>query len=57
MIVATRGDAPGLVAVKEGIFPVPLAGKPMTGLLLVQAYVVPGTGPEKEIPVVVAPLQ
>ena len=34
---------PGLVAVKDGMSPVPLVPKPIAGLLLVQVYVVPVT--------------
>ena len=49
VIVAITGDVPPFVAVKEGIFPVPLAGKPIEGALFVQAKVVPGTGPESVI--------
>lgn len=33
---ATTGAVPALVAVKEGMFPVPFAASPMDGVLLVQ---------------------
>ena len=36
VIVATAGDVPALTALKAGIFPVPLAARPMDVLLLVQ---------------------
>ena len=36
-MVATTGAVPVLVAVKEGIVPVPLAPKPILGAELVQA--------------------
>jgi len=36
VIVATIGVAPALVAVKEGILPVPLAARPIPVALLVQ---------------------
>ena len=35
-IVATTGDVPLLVAVKDAIPPVPVAANPIPGLLLVQ---------------------
>ena len=35
-IVATTGTVPGLVATNEGIFPLPLAPRPMLILLFVQ---------------------
>ncbi len=35
-IVATSGDVPALVAVNDGIFPVPLAASPIVGWSLVQ---------------------
>ena len=43
VIVAVIGDDPGLAAMKDGIFPVPLAGKPIAVLVFVQVYVVPVT--------------
>lgn len=41
VIVATTAEVPGFVAVKAGIFPVPLTAKPMEGVLLVHEKVVP----------------
>jgi hypothetical protein len=57
VIVATTFVVPALVAVKEGMFPVPLPASPMDGVLLTHAKVVPATGPEIVTAVVVAPLQ
>jgi hypothetical protein len=57
VMVATTLVVPALVAVKDGRFPVPLAARPMEGVLLVHAKVVLPTGPVKVIPDVVAPLQ
>lgn len=48
---------PELVAVKDGIFPVPLAASPMAVLLLVHEKVVPVTGPDSTIMDVMLPLQ
>ena len=44
VIVAFIGTALALVVVNDGIFPVPLAAKPMPALLFTQLYVVPATG-------------
>jgi hypothetical protein len=57
VIVAMTGALLEFVAVKEGIFPFPLAASPIAGLLFVQAKVVPATGLPKLIAAVVAPLQ
>jgi hypothetical protein len=57
VIVAITGAVPALVAVKDGIFPVPFAASPMDMVLLTHAKVEPDTGPEIEITDVVAPLQ
>jgi hypothetical protein len=57
VIVATTGVEPVLVAVNDGILPVPVAGRPMDGWLLVHVKVVPATGQLKVIGAVVAPLQ
>jgi hypothetical protein len=57
VMVATTGAVPGLVAVKDGILPVPLAASPMEGVLLTHAKVEPATGPVTAINEVVAPLQ
>lgn len=45
--VPVNGALVVLVAVKPGIFPVPLAGQPMAGLLFVQLNTVPGIVPVK----------
>jgi hypothetical protein len=57
VIVATTLVVPALAAVKEGMFPVPLAPSPMDGVELTHAKVVPATGPVIVIRLVVAPLQ
>ena len=57
VIVAITGAVPALVAVKDGIFPVPLPTNPMDGVLLTHAKVEPDTGPVIVINVVLAPLQ
>ena len=57
VIVATFGVAPGLVAVNDGISPVPLAASPIVGSLLVQENVVPASGLLNGIGAVVAPSQ
>jgi len=57
VIVATTMVAPMLVAMNEGISPVPLAASPMVGSLFVQSNVVPATGPVKVIGAVASPLQ
>ena len=48
---------PPLTAAKEAILPVPLAARPMDGLLLVQLYTVPAVAPVKLTAVVEAALQ
>ena len=53
---AYTGTIPVLMAVNDGILPVPLAPKPIDVLLLVQKKTVPVTGPEKLITGVEAPL-
>jgi len=40
VIVATTEDVPAFVAVNDAIFPVPLAARPIDGVLFVHAYVV-----------------
>ena len=52
VIVAVTADELLFTAVKEGIFPVPLAAKPIEGVSLVQLNTVPATEPEKVIAVV-----
>ena len=56
VIVAVTGVLPGLTAVKAGIFPLPLAAKPIDGLLFDQLKAVPLTDPVNVIAFVVAPL-
>lgn len=56
-MVAVIGAAVALIALKEPIFPVPLAGRPMAGLLFVQVCVVPVTELEKLTAEVAVPLQ
>ena len=56
-MVATTGDVPALIAVNEGIFPEPLAAKPIDGVVFIHVKVVPATGPLNGIAKVVAPLQ
>ena len=56
-MVAITAAVPALVAVKDGIFPVPLPASPMDGVLLTHAKVAPVTGLPRVIRVVVAPLQ
>ena len=57
LIVAVIGKVVALVAVNEGIFPVPLAVRPIAVVLFVHANVVPLTGPDKLVIGVVAPAQ
>lgn len=57
VIVAITGVVPVFVAGKEGIFPVPLAARPIDGVSLVHAKVEPATGLTMVIAGVVAPLQ
>jgi hypothetical protein len=47
VIVAVIGEVVAFVAVNEGIFPAPLAARPIAVLLFVQVNVVPLTGPDK----------
>jgi hypothetical protein len=54
---AVIGAELALVAVNDGMFPDPLAARPMAVLLFVQVNVVPLTGPDKEVAVTLAPLQ
>ncbi len=56
VIVAVTAALLLLTAVKAGIFPLPLAAKPMDGLLLIQLNEVLATDPEKLMALVVAPL-
>jgi hypothetical protein len=52
VIVALICIFPVFVAVNDGIFPDPLAGNPIAGLLLVQSKTVPATLPVNETSVV-----
>src|SRR5690606_16282771 len=56
VIVAVTGALVLLVPVKEGMFPVPVADRPIEGVLFVQPYVVPVTAPLKLTTEVLAPL-
>jgi hypothetical protein len=56
-MVATTGDVPVLVPLKEGMFPVPDAGMPMDGSVLVHAKVVPEVVLVKEVAATLNPLQ
>ena len=56
IIIAVTGALPVLTAVNAAIFPVPLAGKPIEGLLLVQMKTVFANEPVKFTALVVAPL-
>jgi hypothetical protein len=47
VIVAMMSVVEGLTYVNAGILPVPIAGKPISDLSLVQLNTVPGTLPEK----------
>lgn len=57
VIVADTGVLVALTALNGAIFPEPLAGKPIAGLLFVHVYVVPFTDPVNDIALVGAPLQ
>ncbi len=57
VISAVTGALVMFDAIKEGIVVVPVAGKPMDVLLLVQLKVVPVTGPEIGVADTAAPLQ
>jgi hypothetical protein len=57
VMVAVIGPELALVAVNDGMFPDPLAARPMAVLLFVQVNVVPLTGPDKVVAVTLAPLQ
>jgi hypothetical protein len=48
-MVAVMGAVPVFVAVKEGIVPLPVPGRPIEGFELVHAKTVPGTDPVREI--------
>lgn len=56
VIVAVTGVLPALKAVNDGMVLVPLAANPIDGLLFVQLYTVPATGPAMVTAVVFVPL-
>lgn len=56
VMVATSGVVPGFCAANEGMSPVPLAAKPMAGVLLVQLNTVPAGVPVKVTAVVLLSL-
>jgi len=56
VMVATRGVAPVFVAVKDAMFPAPLAARPIEGVLFVQLKVVPTGVPLNVTKDVPAPL-
>jgi hypothetical protein len=57
VMVAVIGAEVAFAAVNDGMFPDPLAARPMAVLLFVQVKVVPLTGPDKVVEVTLAPLQ
>ena len=57
VIVDVIGAVVAFVTVNEGIFPEPLAARPIAVLLFVHVNVVPLTGPDKFVIDVVAPAQ
>jgi len=56
-IVDVIGEVVAFVAMNDGIFPEPLAARPIAVLLFVQANVVPLTGPDKFVTGAVTPAQ
>ena len=57
VIVEAIGAVVAFVAVNDGIFPEPLAARPIAVLLFVHVNVVPLTGPEKFVTGANAPVQ
>ncbi len=57
VIVPETGTFVVFVAVKVGIFPLPLAANPIEVLLFVHVKVVPVTGPESVVTGTVTPVQ
>jgi hypothetical protein len=58
VMVAVMALPPSFLAIKAGIIPLPLAGKPMLVLLFVHLKLVPGEGLEKGMPALAkVPLQ
>jgi hypothetical protein len=55
-MVAVTGALVPLIAVKDAIFPEPLAARPIDGVLFTQLNVVPATGPLNVTGAVAAPL-
>ena len=56
VMVAVTGVPPVFTALNEAIFPIPLAARPIDGVLFVQLNTVPATGPVKVTAVVGDPL-
>ena len=56
VIVAIMGVKPLFVVIKEAMFPLPVAAKPMDGVSFVQSKVVPVTLPENVIAPLATPL-
>ena len=56
-IVPEIGEFVAFVAVKEGIFPLPLAANPIEVLLFAHVKVVPVTGPEIVVTGTITPVQ
>lgn len=57
LMVAVTGKVPLFIAVKEGIFPVPPAARPMDGVLFTHVYTLAGLLPVKVTASVASPLQ
>ena len=57
VMVAVIGEVVLFNATNEAMFPLPDEAKPIEGVLLVQAKVVPATGPEKATAAVFAAVQ
>jgi hypothetical protein len=57
VIVPEMGSFVVFVAVKVGIFPLPLAAKPIEVLLFAHVKVVPATGPESVVTGITTPVQ
>ena len=55
IIVAATGAVPVFITVKAGMLPVPLAARPMDGLLFVHVKEVPGNVPVNDTADVIAP--
>ena len=57
VMVAVTGVLPVLIPINDGMVLVPLAPSPIDGLLLIQLYTVPATGPVMVTAAVAVPLQ